>query len=293
MKKPQFYILLLGLVACASCESRFGTGMQASQDPVSGQITISDKGKPVLRYNYKTVYEKDALDTLAANKYIVTPSDTFMANPSIYAVARSNYIHPLYGPGGEVLTRDWSRDHPHHRGIYWAWPEVDFGSKRGDLHALQIVFARPTGKIELQNGPEFAQIEAENQWLWEDSVPIVLEVAVIRAWHSTAQGRIIDLAFRFVALKDSITIARRGTSLYGGLNVRMQTPKLQEISVFSDSSNVVPRRAWSDLLSRQRAHVSNWSAASHWYCVTDFLFMPESNLTVICPPRCGIPLIQR
>lgn len=247
MKKSQFYILLLGVVACASCESRFGTAMLANQDLVSGQITISDKGKPVLRYNYKTVYEKDAVDTLAANHYIVAPNDTFMANPSIYAVPRSNYIHPLYGPSGEVLTRDWSKDHPHHRGIYWAWPEVNFGSKHGDLHALQIVFARPTGKIELQNGPVFAQIEAENLWMWEDREPIVREVAVIRAYRSTAQGRIIDLAFRFVALKDSITIARRETSLYGGLNVRMQTPKLQEISVFSDSSNVVPRRAWSDL----------------------------------------------
>jgi hypothetical protein len=184
---------------------------------------------------------------IAANNYIVTANDTFMANPSIYAVPRSNYIHPVYGPGGELLTRDWSRDHPHHRGIYWAWPEVDFGSKRGDLHALQIVFARPTGKIKLQNGPVFAQIEAENLWMWKDSVPIVNEVAVIRAYRSTARGRVIDLAFRFIALKDSITIARRDTKLYGGLSIRMQTPKLQEISVFSDSSNLLPVRAWSDL----------------------------------------------
>jgi hypothetical protein len=247
MKKSLYLILLSGVIVFTACKSKSGNIMQASQDPESGQIVLSDDGKPVLQYNYKTVFEKDALDTLPANKYIVTANDTFMANPSIYAVPRSNYIHPIYGPAGEMLTRDWSKDHPHHRGIYWAWPEVDFGSKRGDLHALQIVFARPTGKIELKNGPEFAQIEAENLWMWEDREPIVREVAVIRAWRSTTQSRIIDLAFRFVALKDSITIARRGTSLYGGLNVRMQTPKQQEIFVLTDSSNVVPRRAWSDL----------------------------------------------
>lgn len=247
MKKSLYYILLIGVAACTSCQSKFGTTMQAIEDPESGQIIMSDDGKPVLRYNYKTVYEKDAIDTLAANKYIVTPNDTFMANPSIYAVPRSDYIHPVYGPEGELLTRDWSKDHPHHRGIYWAWPEVEFGTKRGDLHALQIVFARPTGKIKLQNGPIFAQIEAENLWLWEDREPIVREVAVIRAYRSTAQGRIIDLEFWFVALKDSITIARRETTLYGGLNVRMQTPKYQEITAYSDSSNLVPRRSWSDL----------------------------------------------
>ena len=228
-------------------KTSFGVAMQANEDPASGQFIMSDNGKPVLRYNYNTVFEKDAIDTLSANRYIVTPNDTFMANPSIYAVPRSNYIHPLYGLDGELLTRDWSKDHPHHRGIYWAWPEVKFGEKMGDLHALQKVFARPTGKIKLQNGPVFAQIEAENLWMWEDHLSIVQEVAVIRAYRTTTQGRIIDLAFRFIALKDSISIARRDTKLYGGLNVRMQTPKQQEISVFTDSANMQPRRVWSDL----------------------------------------------
>ena len=221
--------------------------MEAKADTESGQIIMSEDRVPVIRYNYKTVYEKDAIDSLAANKYIVTPNDTFMANPSIYAVPRSNYIHPLYGLNGELLTRDWSKDHPHHRGIYWAWPEVKYGNKLGDLHALQIVYARPTGNIKLQNGSVFAQIEAENLWMWRDSIPIVQEIAIIRAYHSTSKGRIIDLTFKFVSLKDSVSIARRGTKLYGGLNVRMQTPKDQIISVSTDSSNIVPQRSWSDL----------------------------------------------
>ena len=229
------------IIALSSCTSRM------TVKDKDGQLIITEAGKPVLQYNYKTVYEKDAIDTLAANHYLRLKNDTFMANPSIYAVARSNYIHPIYGPKGEMLTRDWSKDHPHHRGIYWAWPEVDFGSKRGDLHALQIVFARPTGKIKHQSGPVFAQIEAENVWMWKDSIPIVREVAIIRAYREINSGRIIDLAFRFVALRDSITIARRGTEHYGGLNVRMQTPKQQKISTFTDTAIVVPRRAWSDL----------------------------------------------
>jgi len=93
----------------------------------------------------------------------------------------------------------------------------------------------------------FAQIEAENLWLWEDREPIVREQAIIRAYRATGQGRVVDLAFQFVALKDGITVARRDTTHYGGLNVRMATPASQEISVHTDSSNAVPRRAWSDL----------------------------------------------
>ena len=221
--------------------------MRATEDPVTGQIILSEDSKAVLQYNYKTVFEKDAIDTLSANKYTRQPNDTFMANPSIYAVPRSNYIHPLFGLSGELLTRDWSKDHPHHRGIYLAWPEVEFGKKLGDLHALQIIFARPTGKIKLINGPDYAQVEAENIWMWKDSIPVVREVAIIRAYSSTEHGRIIDLAFRFVAMRDSITLARRETKFYGGLNIRMQTPKFQEIYFYRDSSVTKPARSWSDL----------------------------------------------
>ncbi|HOX57105.1 MAG TPA: PmoA family protein [Verrucomicrobiota bacterium] len=208
--------------------------MSASPDHASGQIDLTEDGKPVLRYNYKTIEPGDSL-------HMVKPANR------IYARARSNYIHPLYGLNGEVLTWDWPADHPHHRGIYWAWPEVDYGTNRGDLHALQQVFARPTGKVRLQSGRLFAEVEGENLWLWEDREPIVREQAIIRAGRATAAGRVIDLAFRFVALKDGVTLARRGTDQYGGLSLRLAGPASQEISMHTDPTNAVPRRAWSDL----------------------------------------------
>jgi hypothetical protein len=224
-------------------------GMDVSLDS-NGQAMITDQGKPILRYNYQLVYEDDAFsfNGLDANEYVVTPNDTFMANPSIYAVPRSDYIHPLYGLNGEILTRDWSKDHPHHRGIYWAWPEVDFGTQRGDIHALQKVFARPTGKIKLQHGSAFAQIEAENLWIMEDEImPIVREITLIRAYPEKEHRRVIDLAFQFEGLKDGVAIARRGTDAYGGMNIRMMTPESQEIAFHTDEPNALPRRAWSDL----------------------------------------------
>jgi hypothetical protein len=245
--KPFYFLPTILPAICISCGPDGGERMKVVRDTGTGQVLVTENGKPVLQYNYSTVFEKDALDTLPANKYKAEPTDTFMKNPSIYAVPRSNYIHPIYGLKGEMLTRDWSKDHPHHRGIYWAWPEVEWGKKRGDLHALQIVFARPTGKLKLDNGKDYAQIEAENTWMWEDKDPIVNETALIRVYPSDGQSRIIDLAFRFVALKDSVTLARRETILYGGFNVRMHTPVDQVITFFTDSTSVGPRRSWSDL----------------------------------------------
>ncbi len=223
--------------------------MEVRKD-AKGQVSITEQGKPVLRYNYQMVYEDDefAFNGLDANEYVVTENDTFMSNPSIYALARSNYIHPIFGLNGEILTRDWSRDHPHHRGVYWAWPEVDFGKKRSDLHALQKVFARPTGRIELQNGSDFAQVEAENLWIMEeDLIPIAREIALIRAYSTSGNYRVIDLVYKFEGLKDSVTIARRGTDAYGGLNIRMMTPKSQNLTYHTDKEKEDPRRAWSDL----------------------------------------------
>jgi hypothetical protein len=244
-----FITVFSGLLISFKIAPKSMNKMQATLDP-NGQVVISEGDKPVLRYNYQMVYEDDefSFNGMDANEYVVTPEDTFMANPSIYAVPRSDYIHPLYGLRGEILTRDWSKDHPHHRGIYWAWPEVSYRGELSDLHALQKVFARPTGKIILQNKPEYAQIEAENLWITEEEImPIVREVALIRAYPQKDQIRLVDLAFRFEALKEGVTIARRGTNAYGGLNIRMMTPESQEISFHTDESGTQPIRAWSDL----------------------------------------------
>ena len=208
--------------------------MQAVSNAVSGQIEIFDAGRPVLRYNYRTIEPGAVLANIKTSNLK-------------YARPRSDYIHPLYGLNGEELTRDWAVDHPHHRGIYWAWPEVEYGTNRADLHALQNIFARPTGKVKLRSGADFAQIDAENQWLWEDREPIVRELATIRAYPATEQGRAIDLKLRFVALKDGVTVARRKLNHYGGLNVRLLTPPAQVISIFTNPPDARLLRAWADV----------------------------------------------
>lgn len=220
----------------------------ATLDPESGQVLVLEEGKRILQYNYQTVYEKDVvrLENEKLEQHLRTEKDTFVT-ASIYAVPRSDYIHPLYGLNGEMLTRDWPNGgHPHHRAIFWAWPEVEFGSEKGDIYALQRIFARPTGNIKLVNGSVYSQIEAENLWMWEDTIPIVRESAIIRVYRASSIERIIDLTIKLDALKDSISIATRNTDSYGGLNLRMMTPEDQEISYFTDEDSEDPQRAWSD-----------------------------------------------
>ena len=140
----------------------------------------------------------------------------------IYAKPRSGYIHPLNGLDGEELTLDWSHDHPHHRGIYWAWPEVKFGNEVGDLHALQRVYSRPKGQPMTLSRGKNVGVRATNIWMWEDQTPIVKVMAeVTLVLGNDLYGQTVDLDLKLTALADGVSLARRGTDKYGGLNVRL------------------------------------------------------------------------
>lgn len=236
----------------------------ARRDRGSRQLQVEENGRPLLQYNYWTV---DRPERHAQ----VSPENR------IYSRPRSNYIHPLYGLSGEVMTEDWPLDHPHHRGIYWAWPEVDYRDERGDLHALQRVFAYPTGRYRVTEGPVFAQIEAESLWRWEGQEAIVHEWAVFRAYRSTSQGRCIDLTLYFTALKEGVQLARRGTNLYGGLNMRLATIGNQRFEFHTEG-----KQAWAGAFGvfpagRQPTGLLVFPHTRNPYHPPDWVQYPELN----------------
>lgn len=96
------------------------------------------------------------------------------------------------------------------------------------------MFAYPTGRYRVTEGAVFAQIEAESVWRWGGQDAIVQEWAVIRAYRCTGQGRCIDLTFYITALKEPVLVARRGTNLYGGLNMRLSAIQGQRFVKHTD-----------------------------------------------------------
>lgn len=257
-------IVVLAMWSCSSNGQEVEV-MKAGADPQTGQVIIEENGERVLQYNYQTVHLGDVVlpggrkhDSLKFSKmsgpyyhaylnlYPEYPKDTVLTS-AVYSIPRSDYIHPLYGLNGEMLTSDWpDGGHPHHRGIFWSWPEVEYKGRRGDIYALQKIFARPTGKITYESGPEYAQVNAENMWLWEDRDSIVREQVNIKVYRASLDQRVIDLTLSFQALEDSITIATRFSNTYGGLNIRMQTPAEQKISYFTDEQGSDTIRAWAN-----------------------------------------------
>jgi hypothetical protein len=221
-------IWLCAGAACTTGEPPASNSLKILEDAATGRFTIVDGDKPVLAYNFGTV---------------PVPAGA----TGQYAVARSDYVHPLYGLDGETLTRDYSPDHPHHRGIYWAWPEVTWKGEKRDLHALQGVFARPVRIVREALTDDCAVLEAENVWKWGDTEPIVSELATFTVWREKDRRRALDFEFRFTALTDGVTLARRGQAEYGGFNVRLSARSQQRIVTHIGEPGPAPRPAWACL----------------------------------------------
>jgi hypothetical protein len=105
-----------------------------------GELTIQDGSRHLLQYVYKTVYPPAGIDT---------------------AYKRSGFIHPLWSPHGQVLTRIQAPDHYHHYGIWDPWTHVLFKGDTVDFWNLKdrkgtVRFA---GFASIISGPVFAQYE--------------------------------------------------------------------------------------------------------------------------------------
>lgn len=80
-----------------------------------GGLLLQAGRRNLLRYNYRTVYPPAGIDT---------------------AFRRSGFIHPLWSPHGQELTRIQAPDHYHHYGLWNPWTHVLFEGDTVDFWNL-------------------------------------------------------------------------------------------------------------------------------------------------------------
>lgn len=81
-----------------------------------GYLNISTNNRNLLRYNYKMMYPPKGIDTV---------------------FKRSGFIHPLWSPHGQELTRINAPDHYHHFGLWNPWTHVLFEGETVDFWNLK------------------------------------------------------------------------------------------------------------------------------------------------------------
>jgi len=163
--------------------------------------------------------------------------------------SRANYIHPLYGLDGEILTEDFPADHLHHRGIFWAWHQVWLGDKRlGDPWAAKDFFWDVYEAKILAVDSQSNALQVHVHWkspLWTDAngkqKAFVKETTTIRVYRAQDDIRKIDFQIYLLALEDSVRIGgSEDDKGYGGFTTRIQLP--DGISFTGSNGPVEPNR---------------------------------------------------
>ena len=146
---------------------------------------------------------------------------------------RCNYIHPLWGIDGTILTEDFPADHLHHRGIFWAWHQIWIDGKRiGDGWEIKD-FEQEIVDVEyISKEGGVAVLKTSVNWksdLWKkkgEKVPYLKEKATISIHPKTGNYRKIDFEISLIALEDNLTIGgSEDVKGYSGFSVRMKLPE--------------------------------------------------------------------
>lgn len=80
-----------------------------------GGLELNFKKKPILNYQFEMAYPPKGVD----KKF-----------------KKSGFLHPIYSPGGEVLTRIQAPDHYHHYGIWGPWTKTHIDGRSVDFWNL-------------------------------------------------------------------------------------------------------------------------------------------------------------
>ena len=165
---------------------------------------------------------------------------------------RSSYVHPIVGLDGEVLSDDFPADHPHHRGLFWAWPRVGVGDQTLDLWHLRGIRHRFESWVAREVGPVCAVVGVRNGWYLDDGTKVVNEKLMLTVFRAGKIGRVVDVDLHLEATNNPITIAGQGDRGYGGFNFRPAGRREEVITTMAgvqQDSDLVPS-PWGDFSGR-------------------------------------------
>lgn len=204
-----------------------GAGGFELREKTAASLEVLENGRPALVYNHGMM----------------------LAEGMKEQYRRACYVHPVYAPDGTVLTDDFPKDHPHHRGMCWSWPIVKFDGQTHDVWAVLGMHQRFVRWKKRQAGTKMAVLHVENGWFAGDRKAVREDVEL--TVHAASAGRrVMDLKLEFEAAGAPVEIAGREVKGYGGFGVRF-APRTE--TVIRTERGVEPkdtdhdRHPWAEL----------------------------------------------
>ncbi|UCS95891.1 PmoA family protein [Echinicola marina] len=155
---------------------------------------------------------------------------------------RANYIHPLYGLNGEILTEDFPEDHFHHRGIFWTWHQLYVNGQRiADPWFCEGISWKVTNsQTYIENN--MATLEAEVLWI-SDSLnqqAVLKENVKITYQKQSNQTYSLNFEIKLTALMDKLQLGgSEDEKGYGGFSPRIKLP--EDIQFTSAGKKIIPQ----------------------------------------------------
>lgn len=194
----------------------------------------------------------------------------------------TSFIHPVVGLDGEIISNTWSKDHPHHRAVFWAWVRNEVHGKSAGCWWLPHrgkMYLRP-GEIRYNDGPVFSRFQAEHTWVHKGEkkeIPFVKEIVVCKVFKTAPHGRAIDVNLGFQALEEGVRIGGQTASNkgYGGMTFRYAHAKDVVLQSEGDVMEV----------PHQNHHRSRWVTWTGKFAGKDGKWRKERSGAAIIVPR--------
>jgi hypothetical protein len=161
--------------------------------------------------------------------------------------SRSNYLHPVFGLDGEILTEDFPADHFHHRGIFWTWHQLWIDNLRlGDPWMCENISQEVTS-VSFSKGHNLTGI-LTLKVLWKSPLwlkkgtqgAVIDEDTKITIFPVKNDCRRIDFRIELNAMEDGIRIGgSQDEKGYSGFSVRMKL--VPGMKFTSSGKDVVPQ----------------------------------------------------
>ena len=162
---------------------------------------------------------------------------------------RSSYLHPVYSPGGTLLTDDFPKDHYHHRGIFWAWRVVSYEGEIHDLWTIEGIWHHFVRWIAHDTVPGSARLAVENGW-FAGKRKVVKETVDIVTHAAGAGRRRMDFTLTFEALGVPVELSGSPDRGYSGFGMRFapreKTVVETDAGIEKEDTNLVPH-PWAQL----------------------------------------------
>ena len=203
---PPMRILLVAL-------GLFGLGLAAAEPPLTSPFTIQEKDGAIF------IHERENL----VLRYV---RDPISSDDGLHS--RGHYVHPLYSLNGTPMTEDMPADHPHHRGIFWAWSQLWLDEKLIGQPWEQKGLIWKVREVNQAINRDSASITCDVVWnspLVNGGKNLVSEKATITVHRAASTYRRIDFRISLLALENGVRIGgSKNTKGYGGFSARIPMP---------------------------------------------------------------------